>query len=45
MAASSITKETNAVAIFVSERSIVRVYDDGELGSKNYTGVVDVEQV
>jgi DNA integrity scanning protein DisA with diadenylate cyclase activity len=34
MAAASITKETNAVAIVVSESSIVRVFDDGELVSE-----------
>jgi diadenylate cyclase len=31
MAAASITKRTNAVAIVVSESSIVRFFDDGEL--------------
>ncbi len=31
MAAASITKQTNAVAVVVSESSIVRVFDDGEI--------------
>lgn len=31
MAAASITKRTNAVAVVVSESSIVRVFDDGEI--------------
>jgi len=31
MAAASITKNTNAVAVVVSESSIVRVFDDGEI--------------
>jgi diadenylate cyclase len=31
MAAASITKQTNAVAVVVSETSMVRVFDDGEL--------------
>jgi DNA integrity scanning protein DisA with diadenylate cyclase activity len=31
MAAASITKETNAVAVVVSETSVVRVFDDGEM--------------
>ena len=31
MAAASITKHTNAVAVVVSENSIVRVFDDGEI--------------
>ena len=31
MAAASITKETNAVSVVVSESSMVRVFDDGEL--------------
>ncbi len=34
MAAASITKETNAVAVVVSESSIVRVFDDGALISE-----------
>lgn len=34
MAAASITKETNAVTITVSESSVVRVFDDGELISE-----------
>ncbi len=31
MAAASITRQTNAVAVVVSESSIVRVFDDGEI--------------
>jgi DNA integrity scanning protein DisA with diadenylate cyclase activity len=31
MAAASITKHTNAIAVVVSETSIVRVFDDGEI--------------
>lgn len=31
MAAASITKQTNAVAVVVSESSIVRVFDDGDI--------------
>ncbi len=31
MAAASVTKETNAVAVVVSESSVVRVFDDGEI--------------
>ena len=34
LAAASITKETNAVAVVVSESSIVRVFDDGEIISE-----------
>jgi diadenylate cyclase len=34
MAAASITRQTKAVAIVVSESSMVRVYDDGELISE-----------
>lgn len=34
MAAASITKETNSVAVVVSENSIVRVVDDGEIISE-----------
>jgi diadenylate cyclase len=34
MAAASITKETEAVAVVVSESAIVRVFDDGELVSE-----------
>jgi diadenylate cyclase len=34
MAAASITKETNAVAVVVSETSVVRVFDDGEIVSE-----------
>ena len=31
MAAASITKHTRAVAVVVSESSVVRVFDDGEV--------------
>jgi diadenylate cyclase len=34
IAAASITKETNAVAVVVSESSIIRVFDDGEIISE-----------
>lgn len=34
LAAASITKQTNAVAVVVSESSIVRVFDDGEIISE-----------
>lgn len=34
MAAASITKETEAVAVVVSESAIVRIFDDGELVSE-----------
>ncbi|NLI82359.1 MAG: hypothetical protein GX443_11850 [Deltaproteobacteria bacterium] len=34
MAAASITKQTGAVAVVVSESSVVRVFDDGELISE-----------
>jgi DNA integrity scanning protein DisA with diadenylate cyclase activity len=34
MAAASISKQTNAVAVVVSESSVVRVFDDGELISQ-----------
>lgn len=34
MAAASITRETKAIAVLVSESSIVRVFDDGELISE-----------
>jgi diadenylate cyclase len=34
VAAASITKETNSVAVVVSESSMVRVFDDGELISE-----------
>lgn len=34
MAAASITRETNAVAVVVSESSVVRIFDDGELVSE-----------
>lgn len=31
MAAASITRQTDAVAVVVSESSVVRVFDDGEI--------------
>jgi len=34
MAAASITKHTNAIAIVVSESSIVRIFDNGEIVSE-----------
>jgi hypothetical protein len=34
MAAASITKHTNAIAVVVSESSVVRVLDDGEIVSE-----------
>ncbi len=34
MAAASITRETNAIAVVVSESSIVRVFDNGEIVSE-----------
>ena len=34
MAAASISKETNAIAVVVSESSLVRVFDHGELVSE-----------
>lgn len=34
MAAASITKETNAIAVVVSESSVVRIFDDGEIISE-----------
>jgi DNA integrity scanning protein DisA with diadenylate cyclase activity len=34
MAAASITKDTNAIAVVVSESSVVRVLDDGEIVSE-----------
>ncbi len=34
MAAASITRETNAVAVVVSESAVVRVFDDGEIISE-----------
>ncbi len=34
MAAASITKETNSVAVVVSETSVVRIVDDGEIVSE-----------
>jgi DNA integrity scanning protein DisA with diadenylate cyclase activity len=34
MAAASITKQTKAVGVVVSESSVVRVFDDGELISQ-----------
>jgi DNA integrity scanning protein DisA with diadenylate cyclase activity len=34
MAAASITKHTNAIAVVVSESSVVRIFDDGEIVSE-----------
>lgn len=34
MAAASITRQTNAIAVVLSESSIVRVFDDGEIASE-----------
>jgi DNA integrity scanning protein DisA with diadenylate cyclase activity len=34
MAAASITKHTNAIAVVVSESSVVRILDDGEIVSE-----------
>ncbi|MGD8490846.1 MAG: diadenylate cyclase [Anaerolineae bacterium] len=34
MAAASITKHTNAIAVVVSESAVVRIFDDGELVSE-----------
>lgn len=34
MAAASITKHTNAIAVVVSESSVVRVFDNGEIVSE-----------
>ncbi len=34
MAAASITRQTNAIAVVVSESSVVRVFDDGEIISE-----------
>ena len=34
MATASITKETNCIAVVVSESSIVRIIDDGEIVSE-----------
>ena len=34
MAAASITQHTNAIAVVVSESSVVRIFDDGEIISK-----------
>jgi diadenylate cyclase len=34
IAAASITKETNAVAVVVSESSVIRIFDDGEIISE-----------
>jgi hypothetical protein len=34
MAAASITKQTNSIAIVVSESAVVRVFDDGEIVSE-----------
>ena len=46
MAAASISKETDAVAVVVSERdSVVRVFDDGELVGEIISGVWDLEKI
>lgn len=46
MAAASISKETDAVAVVVSERdSVVRVFDDGELIGEIISGVWDLEKI
>ena len=46
MAAASISKETDAVAVVVSERdSVVRVFDDGELVGEIITGIWDLEKI
>ncbi len=34
MAAASITRQTNAIAVVVSESSIVRIFDNGEIISE-----------
>lgn len=46
MAAASISKETDAVAVVVSESdSVVRVFDDGELVGEIIAGVWDLEKI
>nr|QNO57414.1 diadenylate cyclase [Methanosarcinales archaeon ANME-1 ERB7] len=46
MAAASISKETDAVAVVVSERdSVVRVFDYGELVGEIITGIWDLEKI
>lgn len=46
MAAASISKETDAVAVVVSESDgVVRVFDDGELIGEILTGVWDLEKI
>jgi len=46
MAAASISKETDAVAVVVSERdSVVRVFDYGELVGEIITGMWDLEKI
>jgi diadenylate cyclase len=46
MAAASISKETDAVAVVVSERDrVVRVFDDGELVGEIITGIWDLEKI
>ena len=46
MAAASISKETNAVAIVVSEsEGVVRLFDDGELVGEIIRGIWDLEKI
>ncbi len=46
MAAASITKETDAVTVVVSERdNVVRVFDDGELVGEIISGTWDLEKI
>ncbi len=46
MAAASISKETDAVAVVVSERdNVVRVFDYGELVGEIITGIWDLEKI
>jgi DNA integrity scanning protein DisA with diadenylate cyclase activity len=46
MAAASISKETDAVAVVVSESdSVVRIFDDGELIAEIITGIGDLEMI
>lgn len=46
MAAASISKETDAVAVVVSESdSVVRIFDDGTLVAEIITGIGDLEMI
>jgi diadenylate cyclase len=46
MAAASISKETDAVAVVVSERDrVVRVFDDGELVGEIIAGIWDLKKI